>query len=73
MERCGVTFFDAYLLHNMGVNVDKKCCRYGAFERATHRWFDLSIAKANKVVNDCPASGLTLGAVAKGTGAFFCA
>ena len=32
LENCGVDFFDFYLLHNMGHNVYKKCCRYHAFD-----------------------------------------
>jgi hypothetical protein len=31
LVNCGVDFFDFYLLHNMGVNVYEKCCRYDAF------------------------------------------
>ena len=30
-EHCGVTYFDFYLLHNMGTNVYEKCRKYDAF------------------------------------------
>ena len=32
MERCGVDFFDGYLLHNMGTNVYRRCCEHGGFD-----------------------------------------
>lgn len=32
LEHCGVSFFDFYLLHNMGHNVYTKCETYGAFD-----------------------------------------
>ena len=31
LTNCGVTFFDYYLLHNMGTNVYEKCRKYDAF------------------------------------------
>ena len=31
LEHCGVSYFDYYLLHNMGSNVYEKCRRYDAF------------------------------------------
>lgn len=32
LQNCGVTYFDYYLLHNMGSNVYEKCCKYNAFD-----------------------------------------
>lgn len=32
LEHCGVTYFDYYLLHNMGHNVYAKCVKYHAFD-----------------------------------------
>lgn len=32
LERCGVDYFDGYLLHNMGTNVYRKCVELGCFD-----------------------------------------
>lgn len=32
LERCGVDYFDVYLLHNMGVDRYTNTCKYGGFE-----------------------------------------
>jgi predicted aldo/keto reductase-like oxidoreductase len=32
LERCGVTYFDYYLLHNLGVKSYEDALKYGAFE-----------------------------------------
>ena len=32
LERCGVEYFDGYLIHNMGTNVYRKSCKYGVFD-----------------------------------------
>lgn len=31
LEKCGVDYFDYYLLHNVGVNAYKKACQYDSF------------------------------------------
>lgn len=31
LEKCGVEYFDYYLLHNMGVNAYKKACQFDSF------------------------------------------
>lgn len=37
LKNCGVEFFDAYLLHNMGHNVYEKCRQYDAFRFVTRK------------------------------------
>ena len=37
LENLGVTYFDYYLLHNMGSNVYKKCAELDAFEFVYHK------------------------------------
>lgn len=37
LKNCGVEFFDAYLLHNMGHNVYEKCRQYDAFHFVTRK------------------------------------
>jgi len=45
LENCGVTYFDYYLLHNMGVNAYKTACEFDSFS------FGLKKKKEGKIKN----------------------
>jgi predicted aldo/keto reductase-like oxidoreductase len=54
LERCGVDYFDYYLLHNMGHNVYAKCCKYDAFGFAKQKKAEGKIRNLGMSFHDTP-------------------
>ncbi len=54
LTNCGVEFFDFYLLHNMGVNVYEKCCKYDAFHFAAQKKAEGKIKVVGISLHDTP-------------------
>lgn len=54
LERCGVEYFDSYLLHNMGTNVYAKCCQYGAFDFVARKKAEGYIGRVGMSFHDKP-------------------
>lgn len=54
LEHCGVSFFDFYLLHNMGHNVYTKCETYGAFDLVQRKKSEGKIRVVGMSFHDSP-------------------
>ena len=54
LEHCGVTYFDRYLLHNMGTNVYEKCKRYDAFGFVAQKKAEGKIGLVGMSFHDTP-------------------
>ena len=54
LDHCGVTYFDAYLLHNMGTNVYEKCRQHGAFDFLVQKKKEGAIRSAGISFHDSP-------------------
>ena len=54
LQNCGVSYFDYYLLHNMGSNVYEKCCKYGAFDFAAKKKAEGKIKVVGMSFHDMP-------------------
>ena len=55
LQNCGVTFFDCYLLHNMGTNVYEKCRQLEVFDFAVRKKAEGKIRKVGMSFHDMPA------------------
>lgn len=54
LKNCGVTFFDYYLLHNMGHNVYDKCRKYDAFHFVKRKKEEGKIRNIGMSFHDMP-------------------
>ena len=54
LTNCGVTFFDCYLLHNMGTNVYEKCRTYDAFGFVARKKAEGKIGQVGMSFHDTP-------------------
>lgn len=54
LRNCGVKYFDFYLLHNMGMNVYEKCCRYDAFHFVREKQREGKILHTGMSFHDTP-------------------
>lgn len=54
LEHCGVTYFDYYLLHNMGTNVYEKCRKYDAFGFVARKKAEGKIRQVGMSFHDMP-------------------
>lgn len=54
ITNCGVDCFDFYLLHNMGHNVYKKCCKYDAFHFVQKKKEEGKIKEVGMSFHDMP-------------------
>ena len=54
LDNCGVSFFDAYLLHNMGYNVYEKCCRYDVFRFLERKKAEGKVLSTGMSFHDSP-------------------
>ena len=54
LEHCGVEYFDYYLLHNMGTNVDEKCKKYDAFGFVERKKAEGKIRQIGMSFHDTP-------------------
>ncbi len=54
LEHCGVSYFDYYLLHNMGTNVYEKCKKYDAFGFAAKKKAEGKIRNIGMSFHDTP-------------------
>ena len=54
LTNCGVTYFDYYLLHNMGHNVYEKCRQYDAFHFVRRKQQEGKIGKVGMSFHDMP-------------------
>ena len=54
LEHCGVSYFDSYLLHNMGTNVYEKCKKYGAFDFVARKKAEGAVGQVGMSFHDTP-------------------
>ena len=54
LEHCGVSYFDCYLLHNMGTNVYEKCRKYDAFAFVARKKAEGKIRRVGMSFHDTP-------------------
>ncbi len=54
LDHCGVTYFDYYLLHNMGTNVYEKCKKYDAFGFVSQKKVEGKIRHVGMSFHDMP-------------------
>ncbi|QEM69784.1 aldo/keto reductase [Geobacter sp. FeAm09] len=54
LEKCGVEFFDYYLLHNLGVSAYQQACRYGSFDFVQRKKQEGRIGKVGISFHDTP-------------------
>jgi predicted aldo/keto reductase-like oxidoreductase len=54
LERCGVEFFDYYLLHNLGVGAYKQACKYDTFGFAQRKKKEGKIRNVGMSFHDTP-------------------
>ena len=54
LNHCGVSYFDYYLLHNMGTNVYEKCRKYDAFGFVAKKKDEGKIRQVGMSFHDTP-------------------
>ncbi len=54
LDHCGVSYFDYYLLHNMGTNVYEKCRKYDAFGFVAKKKDEGKIRQVGMSFHDTP-------------------
>lgn len=54
LEKCGIEYFDYYLIHNIGISSYKQACKYGTFDFALNKKKEGKIKNLGMSFHDTP-------------------